>query len=594
MKYKRILPALGLALLLASPSWAQLTRRISVSSGGTQGNDASATPSISADGLSVAFMSAATNFVAGDTNDSLDVFCRNLLDSQTEIGSVGSSGLGNDYSQGAAISADGNFVAFDSTATNLVAGDTNGDSDVFVRSRLLGTTQRVSISSSGAEGDNSSFVATISADGRFVAFASNATNLVTGDTNGVTDIFLRDRLSGVTERISVSDAEAQGNGTSSSPSLSGDGRYVAFVSDATNLVSGDTNTWRDIFVRDRLSGVTVRASVSSQEGQANGHSSLPSISADGRFVAFTSAATGLIGPLAFDTNGVDDVFCRDLVNGSTGRVSISSTAQGNGASSSPSISADGRFVAFASSASNLVTGDTNSKTDVFVHDRSTVTTERVSLGSGGTQGNLSSFDPSISGDGRFVAFFSDATNLVSGDTNNAGDIFLRDRNTPGFTSLCDPGVGGVHACPCGNPPSAAGRGCNNSSGTGGAYLTASGMAYLSTDSLVFTTYAQRPTALSILLQGNAPAAGVVFGQGVRCAGGSLKRLFVKSASSGSITAPGAGDPSVSARSAAKGDTIQAGQSRWYLAYYRDPNVLGGCPATSGFNATQTGRVDWRP
>jgi hypothetical protein len=124
-------------------------------------------------------------------------------------------------------------------------------------------------------------------------------------------------------------------------------------------------------------------------------------------------------------------------------------------------------------------------------------------------------------------------------------------------------------------------------------LAASGAAYLSMDTLVFVTSAEKPTATSIVMQGSALAAsGVTFGQGVRCVGGTLKRLYTKAASGGSITAPQAGDASVSARSTALGDAISAGQSRWYLVYYRDPNVLGGCPASSTFNATQTARIDW--
>jgi hypothetical protein len=165
----------------------------------------------------------------------------------------------------------------------------------------------------------------------------------------------------------------------------------------------------------------------------------------------------------------------------------------------------------------------------------------------------------------------------------------------GFTSLCDPGVGGVIACPCGNLPGSPGRGCDNSSGTGGAILSASGVAYLSHDTLVFTTSGEKPTATSIVMQGNSLLAnGVVFGQGVRCVGGTLKRLYTKTAVAGSITAPnfGAGDPAVSIRSATLGDPISAGQSRWYLVYYRDPIVLGGCPAANTFNATQTVRIDW--
>ncbi|MFN0006923.1 MAG: hypothetical protein ACKVXR_03370 [Planctomycetota bacterium] len=167
----------------------------------------------------------------------------------------------------------------------------------------------------------------------------------------------------------------------------------------------------------------------------------------------------------------------------------------------------------------------------------------------------------------------------------------------GFTSLCDPGLGGVIACPCSNPPSGPGRGCDNSASTGGAILTAAGGASLSSDSLVFSTSGERPAALSIVSQwtGQVPA-GAVFGQGVRCASGTLKRLYTKTASGGSITAPsfGGGDLQVSVRSAALGDTILAGQSRWYLVYYRDGVVLGGCPVGSTFNATQTGQVMWSP
>jgi hypothetical protein len=211
------------------------------------------------------------------------------------------------------------------------------------------------------------------------------------------------------------------------------------------------------------------------------------------------------------------------------------------------------------------------------------------------QGNNFSLTASISAAGRFVSFRSTSNNLVSGDTNGHQDVFVRDRSATGFTSLCDPGFAGVIACPCANPASGPGRGCDNSSNTGGAILSASGIAYLSTDSLVLATAGEKPTATSIVMQGNALLANdLVFGQGVRCAGGSLKRLYTKTASGGSITAPdfGVGDPTVSSRSAALGDVIQAGESRWYLVYYRDPIVLGGCLASSTFNATQTARIDW--
>ena len=599
MKHGRTLQVLGVALALADASAAQATRRISVSSSNHQANSYSLSPSISADGLFVVFYSDATNLAGSDTNSVPDVFCRNLTTSETQIQSVdGGSTLGNSSSSTPAVSADGRYVAFSSSADNLVPGDTNGQDDVFVRDRVLGTIQRISITSAGVQGNDESYYPEISDDGRYVTYYSFATNLVSGDTNGQPDVFVRDRLNAVTERVSLSSSGLQGDSASLNPSISGDGRYVAFESIATNLVSGDTNDSMDVFVRDRLNGVTVRASVNNASGQGNDDSREPAISADGRFVTFSSLATNMIGPFAFDTNGFEDVFCRDLVNGGTGRLSLSSSsAQGNGASRVPSISADGRFVAFQSAASNLVSGDTNGERDIFLCDRSTNIVERVSVASDGAQGNDLSLNPSISADGRFVAFESRSDNLISGDTNEQWDIFLHDRLLSGFTSVCHPGVDGVTACPCGNPPGTTGRGCNNSSNTGGAFLTASGVAYLSGDSLVFTTFSEKPTALSVVLQGNVlVSSGAVYGQGVRCVGGTLKRLFTQNASVGSITAPnfGAGDPSVSARSAALGNLIQAGQSRWYLVYYRDPFVLGGCPASSTFNTTQTGHVRWMP
>jgi hypothetical protein len=235
--------------------------------------------------------------------------------------------------------------------------------------------------------------------------------------------------------------------------------------------------------------------------------------------------------------------------------------------------------------------------DAFLRDRLAGTTTLVSLSSNGIQGTGGCGLGSLTPDGRFFVFPSDSTDLVPGDTNGFTDIFIRDLHASGFTSICDAGNGGVIACPCGNPPSGPGRGCDNSSATGGALLSASGAAYLSSDSLVFTTAGERPTATSMLIQGNAEiSSGIVFGQGVRCVGGSIKRLYLKTAVAGCITAPdfNAGNPNISARSAVLGVPIQPGQPYYYLVYYRDPIVLGGCPAASGFNATQTGAITWWP
>jgi Tol biopolymer transport system component len=570
---------------------------VSASSSGGQANGTSAWSAISADGRYVAFFSDAFNLVPGDTNLQTDVFLRDLHTGTTELVSLDSSGAqGNGFSYNPSISVDGRFVAFESHASNLVPGDTNSDWDIFVRDRQSGTTELVSLDSNGVQGNSASLVASISADGSYVAFYSYADNLVQGDTNLKVDVFVRDRLTSTTERVSVSSNGAQGNNVSDTPSISADGRYVAFESLASNLVVGDTNLQGDVFVRDRLTGTTERVSVSSSGLQGNGKSQYPSISADGRYVAFTSSATNLVSA---DTNGAWDVFVRDRLTGTTTRVSKdSSGVQGNGTSDYPSISSDGRYVLFSSAATNLVAGDTNGVRDIFLRDRQSGTTERVSVASSGVQGDGdSTLFPSISTDGRYVAFMSFAATLAPSDTNNFSDVFVRDREASGFASICDPGSSGVIACPCLNPPGGPGRGCDNSSATGGAALSASGIAYLSSDSLVLTSNGEKPTATSIVMQGDATVlAGLVFGQGVRCVAGTLKRLYTKTAVGGSITAPdfGAGDPTVSARSAALGDAILAGESRWYLVYYRDPNVLGGCSASSTFNATQTGRVDWSP
>ncbi|MCW5775737.1 MAG: PD40 domain-containing protein [Phycisphaeraceae bacterium] len=323
------------------------------------------------------------------------------------------------------VSADGRFVAFSSAATNLVEGDTNGLDDVFVHDRQTGKTTRVSISSTGAQGDGDSTHPAISADGRFVAFSSAASNLVEGDTNGVLDVFVHDRQSGATGRVSVSSSGSQGNGHSSSPSLSADGRFVAFFSFADNLVEGDWNWASDVFVHDRQAGTTERVSVSSSGNQGNGSSLVPSISPDGRFVAFSSDASNLVEG---DWNWASDVFVHDRQAGTTERVSVSSSGnQGNSFSLLASISNEGRFVAFASMASNLVEGDTNGTWDVFVRDRQAGTTQRISVSSFGSEGNGESLLLSISDDGRFVAFSSEAANLVDGDTNDVQDVFVRDR-----------------------------------------------------------------------------------------------------------------------------------------------------------------------
>ena len=345
----------------------------------------------------------------------------------------------NGGSFAASISSDGRYVAFDSAASNLVRDDRNGALDVFVRDRVTSQTQRVSVGPQGVEANDRSSDPAISGDGRYVAFVSWASTLVPGDTNNRPDVFLWDRATGATERI------AGGNDESASPSISADGRYVAFLSYASDLVPGDvTGTW-DAFVRDRASGAIERVNVSSDELPAAFGRRIytkATVSAGGRYVAFSSEAANLVDD---DTNGTADVFVRDRVAGTTERVSIGNGGwQLNGDSGiyGASISADGRYVTFISNSPDVVTGDHNGLPDIFVRDRLAGRTERIDVARNGTDANDGvCCTHAISPDGRYVAFMSFATNLVSGDTNNRADVFLRDR-TAGTTERVSVGDGG--------------------------------------------------------------------------------------------------------------------------------------------------------
>jgi Tol biopolymer transport system component len=423
--------AVGLLALTSTslPAEAQVTVRASVAANGDEGNGLSFLPAISPDGRNVSFTSAANNLLAPpkqDTNGMRDVFVHDRNTGEITRVSVSSDGeQANGHSGSSSIFADGRFIAFASTATNLVPDDTNGANDVFLHDRKTGQTTRVSVSSSGEQGNAASHTPAISADGRYVAFESAANNLVPGDTNTVWDIFVHDRISGETSRVSVSSSGGQSDADSRFASISADGRYVAFTSDAHNLVSGPSNFRTDVYVHDRQTGQTERVSVSSSGELGNDNSLHNDISADGRYVAFSSFATNLHPN---DQTASEDVFVHDRVTGETTLESISTSGQqANSWSFWPAISANGRFVSFVSDASNLVPGDTNGRRDVFLRDRMKGTTTRVSVASDGTQGDDNSgffSGPSISDDGEHVAFASNASNLVPDDTNNASDVFI--------------------------------------------------------------------------------------------------------------------------------------------------------------------------
>jgi|GEM_PF-970110 len=472
------------------------TERASVSSGGVAGNGPSSRPKLSADGRFVLFKSSANNLVPGDTNNADDVFVRDRLNNTTVRVSVSAQGAETagfgPVSQRASISHDGRFVAFISEADDLVPNDTNLSKDIFVRDRQTGTTVRVSVDSNGLQGNADSNRPSISGDGRFVAFYSDAFNLVPGDEPpfdavlcpacaGVRDVFVHDRDSDTdgifdepgavtTTRVSVSSGGVPANVDCTRPSISGDGRYVAFRSTADNLVAGDFNGLQDVFVHDRQTGTTVRVSVSSSGTETtDGNSDLPSISGDGRYVAFWSKAGNLVPGddppydpvLCPACVGVADIFVRDRdpdtngifdeANATTTRVSVSTGGIAADADSDrPWMAVGGRYVGFISEATNLVPGDNNGHTDVFVHDLSTASTSRVSISTGGIEGNFGSDRVTLSADGRFVAFRSKADNLVPGDDlsfdadscpscTGVRDVFLQDRDVDVNGVLDEPG-----------------------------------------------------------------------------------------------------------------------------------------------------------
>lgn len=410
--------------------------RVSVADNGDQSTDRSLLPTTNADGSVVAFKSSAP-LVPEDRNHKVDVYVRDRVQHTTERVSVADipGTETNDNSFPPAVDYPGEMVAFASLATNVVIGDFNSSADVFVYDRTVGMTKVLTLVydqfGDGRGGGGAPDLApSVSSDGSLVAFTSAADDLVPNDSNQTSDVFVRSPNGGAAELISVISFGGQvghsGNGPSAGPAISADGCVVAFYSDASNLVSGDTNGFRDVFVRDRCNHTTERVSVSSTGAQANRPSQAAgfsvAISADGNFVAFSSDASNLDDD--DDNNNQTDIFVRDRAAGTTTRVSKSASGESaNGPSQFAGISGDGRFVVFQSAANNLVDVDPNGKTDIFVVDTTNGSIKIVSLGSGSDPADGDSSAPQISVDGATVVFQSDATNLVPNDTNGVTDCF---------------------------------------------------------------------------------------------------------------------------------------------------------------------------
>lgn len=458
-----------------------VTTIASRASTGAQGDSDSLLPAISADGRYVSFYSGSNSFSPDNPppppcvpTANIDAcrpaaFVRDRLAHRvnrvdvTPAGALVPAGLPVDQiSITAGMSGDGRYVGFYSTHTGLVENDINENWDVFVYDQVQRVIRRVSVSSTGEQGDMASFGASLSANGRYVAFTSAADNLVPDDTNVVPDVFVHDTRTSKTTRVSMGSSGEQADQARPTAfplesgshllSMSNNGRFVVFRSAASNLVPDDTNNASDFFLRDLLKGTTQRVSVSSSEEQANADSRQPLgtaqwiVSDDGRHVFFNSDATNLVPN---DTNGAEDLFVRDTVRGITRRVSVSSEGREanrgvgeqepvtvyrnvglnlfvtpvNVTQTSYSSTPDGQWVVFSSAATNLVAGDTNEATDVFLRHIPSGRTTILSVSATGEQGNGASNAPVLSADAGFVAFQSAAENLVSTDANGHEDIF---------------------------------------------------------------------------------------------------------------------------------------------------------------------------
>jgi Tol biopolymer transport system component len=430
---KRLAPAAAsfvFVLSLAGPAEAYprpgVLERVSVASDGTETDGYAAYPSISDDGRFVVFDSQASALVPGDTNELNDIFVHDRVTRRTELVSVSSDEQQTESpAYLARIDPSGSFVLFQSGSTKLAPG-ASGFGSVFLRDLREGTTELVSMSSDEEAANSLSFPGNITPDGRFVSFQSFASNLAPGDTNDKVDVFVRDRVEGTTTRVSL---RADGNervGDSSSPSLSDDGRFVAYTA-LVGTQGEDRTDFIDemqVFWHDRDTGDVRLISVSSDGRRGNAFSSDAHLSADGRYVAFQSMASNLVPG---DANQAQDIFLHDTETRTTRRISVSSAGEeSNGRSFGPIMGRDGRYVAFGTAASNLSAGDTNGRNDSYVHDLASGVTERVSLGSAGQEPTSHSENVFVSAGGRHVAF-ANYSPLVPEDQNDARDIFVLDR-----------------------------------------------------------------------------------------------------------------------------------------------------------------------
>jgi Tol biopolymer transport system component len=427
MRLLRLLPPLLVAFVVLIPASSEGApqNNILVSQDSLDTNFADASgaysyaPSVSSDGNYVAFQSLTADRRDGDRNTVEDVFRRDVAQSATVLVSLSNDGRqGNNRSYAPDMTADGATVVFESLASNLVPGDNNNTSDIFLRDLTAQTTTRISIASDGGDSNGASFRPAISSDGAFIAFCSRATNLVPGGGTQAASAFLFERATGKITRIPI-DAPAGPTSGCQRVAIDSNGGVVAVAS-----LSGELS---NVYTYDRASGTAAQL-IPTADG-SSGISGL-AISGDGQAVAFDSTATNLV---LQDTNRSRDVFVETLGDRKTTRVSVRSDGSQLPADSGMSgvaISGDGRFVVFGSVANEVVPGDSNGREDVFRHELASGQTTIVSVTPDGQPANDSSYAPDINADGSAVAFASLATNIIAGDANRQQDVFERNTNFP--------------------------------------------------------------------------------------------------------------------------------------------------------------------
>jgi uncharacterized repeat protein (TIGR01451 family) len=398
---------------------------VSTADDGTKGNGHSLSPALPADGSLVAFRSEATNLDPSDDDPGSDEYVKDLSTGDLRLISTSDGGeKGNGFSANPVFSADASRVAFRSGSTNLDPADTDEIFDIFVKDLASGDIMLASTGDDGTKGDNSSYNPFLSVDGGRVAFRSFSTNLDPADGDRRLDVYVKDLATGDLVLASTSDGGVKGNAHSGNPALSADGTRVAFYSSATNLDPADTDTLSDIYVKDLVTGDLALASTSDAGIKGNGTGGLPFLSADGTRVAFRSDATNL-DPA--DTDRRLDVYVKDLVTGDLTLVSAREDGiKGNGNSVSPYLSADGSLVAFDSSSTNLDPADPDAVSDVYVKDLATGNVTLVSSSATGDKGDGPSSNAALSGDGSRVAFYSAAMNLHPGDGDGLQDAFVKE------------------------------------------------------------------------------------------------------------------------------------------------------------------------